>query len=46
MPFIAQVAKMEFYFIFRILTIGSCPRLLGEHVEKVLKKLTTRIVRL
>jgi hypothetical protein len=28
-----------------ILTVGSCPRLLREHVQKVSKKLTARIVR-
>jgi hypothetical protein len=29
-----------------ILTLGSCPRLLREHVQKVSKKLTASIVRL
>jgi hypothetical protein len=33
-------------FIFAILTVRSCPRLLGEHVQKVSKKLTAWIVRL
>jgi hypothetical protein len=35
-----------FSSIFGILTIGSCTRLLGEHVQKNSKKLTVRIVRL
>jgi hypothetical protein len=29
-----------------ILTVGSCPRLLGEHMQKVSKRLIARIVRL
>jgi hypothetical protein len=32
--------------IFGILTIGSCTRLVGEHVQKISKKLTAWIVRL
>jgi hypothetical protein len=32
--------------LFAILTLRYCPKLLGEHVQKVSKKLTTRIVRL
>jgi hypothetical protein len=37
---------MEKNYFYGILTICSCPRLLGEHVEKVSKKLTAQIVRL
>jgi hypothetical protein len=37
--------KKKVHF-FGILTIVSCPRLLGEHVQKVSKKLTAQIVRL
>jgi hypothetical protein len=47
LPFLAQKAKMKKNkkSFFGILTIGSCPRLLGEHVRKVSKTLTARIVR-
>jgi hypothetical protein len=37
---------MEKKSFFGILTVGSCPRLLGEHVKKNSKNLTARIVRL
>jgi hypothetical protein len=33
-------------YFFAFLTIRSCPRLLGKHVQKVSKKLTSRIMRL
>jgi hypothetical protein len=33
--------KKNFYALS---TIGSCPKLLGEHIQKVLHKLTARIV--
>jgi hypothetical protein len=46
LPFLAQEAQMKFYYIFALSTIGSCPRLLGEHVQKVLQKLTAPMVRL
>jgi hypothetical protein len=42
----SSVSKNGFFSIFGILTIGSCTRLLGEHVQKVSKKLTAWIVRL
>jgi hypothetical protein len=32
-------------FSFALSTVGSCPRLLGEHVQKLLQNLTSRIVR-
>jgi hypothetical protein len=32
---------MIFFHFFALSTVGSCPRLLGEHVQKVLQKLTT-----
>jgi hypothetical protein len=38
LPFLAQEAKMKQKYFFGILTVGSCLRLLGEYVEKVLKK--------
>ena len=37
---------MEKNYIFGILIVGSFTKLLGEHVQKVSKKLTTWIVRL
>jgi hypothetical protein len=47
LPFLAQEAQMKFFLnFFALSTIGSCPKLLGEHVQKVSQKLTTRIVRL
>jgi hypothetical protein len=46
LPFLAEEAQMNFIFIFfALLTIGSCPRLLGEHVQKNSQNLTARIVR-
>jgi hypothetical protein len=35
-----------FFSFFALSIVGSWPRLLGEHVQKVSKKLTTQIVRL
>jgi hypothetical protein len=46
LPFLAQEAKTKKRTFFEILPEGSCPKLLGEHVQKVSKKLTTQIVRL
>jgi hypothetical protein len=46
LPFLAQEAQMIFFHFFALSTIGSCTRLLGEHVQKVSRHLTTRIVRL
>jgi hypothetical protein len=46
LPFLAQEEKMKFFSLFAFSTIGSCTRLLGEHVKKVSRHLTTRIVRL
>jgi hypothetical protein len=46
LPFLAQEAQMNFFLFFALLTVGSCTRLLGEHVQKVLRHLTARIVRL
>jgi hypothetical protein len=45
LPFLAQEAqiKNKIKSFFGILTVRSCPRLLGEHGEKVSKTLTTRI---
>jgi hypothetical protein len=34
---------MKKYIFFAFLTVRSCPRLLGEHVQKVLQKLIARI---
>jgi hypothetical protein len=34
---------MKKIYSFAFLTIRSCPRLLGEYVQKVLQKLTSRI---
>jgi protein required for attachment to host cells len=46
LPFLAQEAKTKnkIKYFFAILIVGSCPRLLGEHVQKVSKKLTARII--
>jgi hypothetical protein len=46
-PFFSKnTPKWSFKNFFVISNVGSCPRLLGEHVQKVLQKLTSRIVRL
>jgi hypothetical protein len=46
LPFLAQEAQMKKkMFVFAILIVRSCPRLLGEHVQKVSKTLTTQIAR-
>jgi hypothetical protein len=37
---------MNFFHFFSLSTVGPYPRLLGEHVQKVSKKLTPLIVRL
>jgi hypothetical protein len=37
MPFLAQEAQMKKIQKFAILTVRSCPRLLGEQVQKVSK---------
>jgi hypothetical protein len=46
LPFLAQEAQTKKKKNFAILTIRSSPRLLGEHVQNISKKLTPRIVRL
>jgi hypothetical protein len=46
LPFLAQEAQMKFFSLFCTSTVGSCPRLLGEHVQKVLRELSAWIVRL
>jgi hypothetical protein len=43
LSFLAQEAQMKKEFFFAFLTIRSCPRLLGEHVQKVSQKLIARI---
>jgi hypothetical protein len=43
LPFLAQEAQMKKNYFFSFLTIRSCPRLLGEHVQRVLQKLTAWI---
>jgi hypothetical protein len=43
LPFLAQQARMKF---FSLSTVGSCTRLLGEHVQNVSRHLTSQIVRL
>jgi hypothetical protein len=37
---------MNFFHFFALSTVGSCPKLLGEHVQKVLQKLIVWIVQL
>jgi hypothetical protein len=45
LPFLTEEAQMNFFnFFFALSTIRSCPRLLGEHVQNISQKLTTRIV--
>jgi hypothetical protein len=46
LPFLAQEAKTKTKSFFRILIVGSCLRLLEEHVQKLSKNLTAQIVRL
>jgi hypothetical protein len=46
LPFLAQEAQMKFFSLLSLSIIGSCTRLLGEHVQKVLQHLTPQIVRL
>jgi hypothetical protein len=46
LPFLAQEAQTKIKIKIKILTLRSCPRLLGEHVQKISKKLTAWIVRL
>jgi hypothetical protein len=46
LPFLAQEAQMKKNKNLALSTIRSCLRLLGEDVQNVLQKLTTRIVRL
>jgi hypothetical protein len=36
LPFLAQEAQMIFFHFLALLTVGSCTRLLEEHVQKVL----------
>jgi hypothetical protein len=46
LPFLVEEAQMNFKIIFFVLsTVGSCPRLLGEHVQNILQNLIARIVR-
>jgi hypothetical protein len=46
LPFLAQEAQTILFYFFAFLIVRSCPRLQGEYVQKVSKKLTARIVRL
>jgi hypothetical protein len=36
LPFLAQEAQMNVFSLFVLSTVGSCTRLLGEHVQNVL----------
>jgi hypothetical protein len=46
LPFLAAKAQMKFFNFFGALsTVGSCPRLLEEHVQKNSQNLTSQIVR-
>jgi hypothetical protein len=46
LSFLAEEVQMNFFnFFFTLSTIGSCPRLLGEHVQNILQNLTALIVR-
>jgi hypothetical protein len=44
LPFLAQEAQMIFLYFFALSIVGSCTRLLGEHVQKVSRHLIARIV--
>jgi hypothetical protein len=45
LPFLAQEAQMNFFsHFFALLAVGSCTRLLGEHMQKASRHLTARIV--
>jgi hypothetical protein len=46
LPFLAQEAQTRNKIKFALLTVRSCLRLLGKHVQKVSKKLSVWIVRL
>jgi hypothetical protein len=46
LPFLAQEAQMIFFSLFFTFNVRSCTRLLRGYVQKVLRHLTTRIVRL
>jgi hypothetical protein len=46
LPFLAEEAQMNFLNFFSPLsTVGSCPRLLKEHMQNNSQNLTARIVR-
>jgi hypothetical protein len=46
LPFLVEEAQMNFFnTLFALSTKGSCPRLLGEHLQKNSQNLTARIVR-
>jgi hypothetical protein len=46
LPFLAEEAQMKcLKFFFALSTVGSCPRLLGEHVQNISQNLTAQIVR-
>jgi hypothetical protein len=46
LPFLPFQTKNKIIYFFALLTVRSCPRLLGEHVQKVSETFTARIVRL
>jgi hypothetical protein len=43
LPFLAQEAQTKRNYFFAFLIVRSCPRLLKEHGQKVLQKLTAWI---
>jgi hypothetical protein len=46
LPFLAEEAQMNLFFkISAFFTVGSCPRLLGEHVQNISQNLNAWIVR-
>jgi hypothetical protein len=46
LPFLAEKAQKNFFnFLFALSTVGSCPGLLGERVQKNSQNLTAQIVR-
>jgi hypothetical protein len=46
LPFLAQEGQMKKKRLFALSTIRSCPRLLGEHVQKVCEIITFEVERI
>jgi hypothetical protein len=44
LPFLSQEAQMNFFYFFVLSIVGSCPTLLGEHVQKSFLKVDHKLV--